>query len=163
MVGPLCTPILLFSKQPRVVETFQTLRAGMLLHEPPIGIPTPFSRKAPPLGWYKANWDAGVNRKKGRLGLGAVIWDHQGRMWASKSLTCHGFLDPTTAETMAATMAVQLCYEMGIMQVHLEGDAKNVVDDVNSMVLDESDKGHLMEDIRVALISLLAWEMGYVR
>jgi hypothetical protein len=48
------------------------------------------------------------------VGLGAIIRDHQGRKWASKSQTKRGFLDPTTAETMVALMAVQLCWEMGI-------------------------------------------------
>jgi hypothetical protein len=57
----------------------------------------------------KINWDAGVDIKNGRVGLGVVIRDHQGRMWASQSRTVRGFLDPKTGELLAALMAVHLC------------------------------------------------------
>ncbi|KAE8075715.1 hypothetical protein FH972_014408 [Carpinus fangiana] len=39
---------------------------------------------------------------------------------------------------MAALMAAQLCIEMGIRQVQLEGDAKNAIVAVNSGEPDES-------------------------
>ena len=96
------------------------------------------------------------------MGLGAVIRDHQGRVWATKSITQLGFLNPLAAEFLAAIMAVQLCNEMGIRQVQLEGDAKGVVDAVNSTLPDESGMGHLTEDLRVALRPFSAWEMEHV-
>jgi hypothetical protein len=78
------------------------------------------------------------------VGLGAVIGDHQGRMWAAKSLTRLGLLDPLAAETIVATMAAILCNEMGIRQVQPKGDAKEVVDAVNSSLPDDSGTaGHL--------------------
>ena len=48
------------------------------------------------------------------------------------------FWIPQAAETVAALMAAQLCIEMGIRQVQLEGDAKNVIVAVNSGEPDES-------------------------
>lgn len=48
-------------------------------------------------------------------------------------------------------MAVQLCMEMGIRQVQLEGDAKNVIVAMNSEEPDESGRGQLAEDIRSTL------------
>ncbi|XP_059436153.1 uncharacterized protein LOC132169082 [Corylus avellana] len=78
-------------------------------------------------------------------------------------MTRRGFLDPTSAETLAAIMAVQLCTEMGMKQVQLEGDAKVVVDAVNSLLPDESATGHLTKDLRIALHSFTSWELGYVR
>ena len=95
------------------------------------------------------------------IGLGAVIRDHHGIMCASKSPSRQGFLDLTTAEAIAALMAVQLRNELGIMRIQLEGDAKVVVDVVNSMEPDESCRGHLMVDIRSTLMTILSWEMGY--
>lgn len=45
----------------------------------------------------------------------------------------------------------------------MEGDAKNVVDAVYLRSPDESSRGHLIADILLALSSIPAWEMGYVR
>jgi ribonuclease HI len=78
------------------------------------------------------NWDATVGKNFGRLGLGAVIRDHNGFMCASKSLTRPGMLDPTAAKALAAIMAISLYNELGIRQVLLEGDARNVVEAVNN-------------------------------
>jgi hypothetical protein len=48
---------------------------------------------------------------------------------------------------MAALMATELCVEMGITKVQLEGDAKNVVSAVLSNDPDGSHRGQVIEDI----------------
>jgi hypothetical protein len=58
------------------------------------------------------------------------------------------FWIPQAAETVAALMAAQLCIEMGIRQVQLEGDAKNAIVAMNSGEPGESGRGQLTEDIR---------------
>ena len=45
----------------------------------------------------------------------------------------------------------------------MEGDAKIVIDVVNSRRQDESSKGHLIADILLGLSSFPSWEMIYVR
>jgi hypothetical protein len=52
---------------------------------------------------------------------------------------------------------------MGFRQFHLEGDAKIVVDAVNSGEEDRSWLGHLFEDIKGELNSLAGWKMTIVR
>jgi hypothetical protein len=101
----------------QAVDLFHMVGDGVSMQEISGGAPTPCLWKNPPVGWFKANWDAGVNKTTGRVGLGTVIWDHQGRVWAAKSITWLGFLNPLAAEFLAAIMAVQLCNEMGIGQV----------------------------------------------
>ena len=59
-------------------------------------------------------------------------------MWASKCKVKDGVLDVTTGEALAALMAAELCVEMGISNVQLEGDAKNVVTAVLATKPDES-------------------------
>ena len=68
-------------------------------------------------------------------------------MCVANSMSCQGFLDPIVAEAMAALMPAQLCNEVGLMRIQLEGDAQVVVDVVNSMELDEGCRGHLVADI----------------
>ncbi|KAC2936199.1 hypothetical protein FH972_008642 [Carpinus fangiana] len=66
---------------------------------------------------------------------------------AARSQTRHGFLDPTAAEAWAALLAVQFSKELGICQLQLEGDVKNVVAAVNAEGMDESGWGQITEDI----------------
>jgi hypothetical protein len=125
--------------------------------------PSSSTWKAPPQGWYKANWDAGIDRKKGRVGLGVIIRDHTRIIWAAKSQTRHGFLDPTIAEAWAVLMVVQLCNKMGITRIQFEGDAKNVINVVKADGSDDCGWGQITEDILFSLQSIPQWEMGYSR
>ncbi|XP_059446504.1 uncharacterized protein LOC132178058 [Corylus avellana] len=143
------------------MEVFQALRSGSKIPHPPADHPTINPWRAPPNGWFKANWDARVNRRKGCVGIGVVIRDHQGKMWASKCQTRPGLLDPLAAEAVASFMAAQLCLEMGIRQVQLEGDAKTLVDIINSDEADESGRGQLIADIRLILRAIPCWEMRF--
>ena len=88
--------------------------------------------KAAPLGFLMANWDASIDSKRGRMGVGVTVRDHFGRVWASKCMVWEGFLDPTSTEAMGATKAALFCKELGMERIQLEGDAKLVIDAVNS-------------------------------
>lgn len=112
--GPFLHPSRIVQQATQAMEVFQALRSGSKITPPPADHPTINPWMAPPNGWFKANWDAGVNRRKGCVGIGVVIRDHQGKMWASKCQTCPGLLDPPAAEAVASFMAAQLCLEMGI-------------------------------------------------
>ncbi|XP_059441991.1 uncharacterized protein LOC132174335 [Corylus avellana] len=157
--GDFLHPNILIQQATRAVNLFHLVWDEVVLQEFVSDAPTQCNWKNPPIGWFKANWDAGVNQHSGRVGLGVVIRDHQGKMWVAKSMTRLGFLDPTLAETMV----VRLCTKMGMKQVQLEGDAKVVVDAVNSLLLDKSATGLLTEDLCIALCSFSSWELGYVR
>ena len=52
-------------------------------------------------------------------------------MVAAKCFTRKGCPSPLVAEALAALLAIQLCKEMGLSQVHFEGDSKSVVDTMN--------------------------------
>jgi hypothetical protein len=98
-------------------EKFQEVLAGRKPQQnsnEDISLPT---WTAPPHDCLKANWDAGFDRKQGKMGLGVVIRDQRGKMWASKCQTREGYLDSTTGEAMAALMAAELCAAMGIRKV----------------------------------------------
>ncbi|XP_059454982.1 uncharacterized protein LOC132185194 [Corylus avellana] len=153
-------PIVLFKQALQAIELFQTLTARRQTNWVSMAESSDTAWTVPPPGWFKANWDTSVDIKQGRVGLGAVLGDHQGKMWAAQSQTRHGFLDPSAVEALGALLAVQLCMEMGIQQVQLEGNAKNVIMAVNS---DESSRGQLPTDIRSSLRAISVWEMRYLR
>jgi hypothetical protein len=73
-------------------------------------------------------------------------------LWPKRGGRVH--LSKISAEAMAVLLAIQLCREMGFTRVHLEGDAKVVVDAVNYVDVDKSWMGH-SDDIKVELNSLV--------
>jgi hypothetical protein len=85
----------------------------------------------PPIGWCKANWDVAFNKELQRVGVGVIVRDNNGRVLAAKSFTKRGVLKPLIGETMASYYAAQLCNQLGLQKVILEGDAKTVVEAIN--------------------------------
>ena len=70
------------------------------------------------------NFDAAVDKKGERIGLGTIIRNHLGDLVAMKSLTRVGLFEPAAAEALAAAMAVQPARELGLSQINMEGDAE---------------------------------------
>lgn len=118
---------------------------------------------APPAGCLKANWDVAIDREAGRVGMGVVVRDCEGRVKAAKSLTKLGNIDPTMGEAMAAFQAVSLCQALGVPTLILEGDALRVVNALNSKDIDYSKMGHIVEDTRQLLQSIPQWSCCYVK
>jgi hypothetical protein len=63
---------------------------------------------------------------------------------------------------MVALMAAELCMEMGISKVQLEGDAKNVISAIISNDPDDNHRGQVIEDIRQTLCAVPCWEARHV-
>lgn len=82
----------------------------------------------PPCGFLKINWDAALDLVKQRTGIGVVIRDEVGGFYAAQAKAIPFVMDPSMAEALGAWIAVKLGCELGLSQVHLEGDAVNVVE-----------------------------------
>lgn len=67
----------------------------------------------PPAGWVLVNWDAALDKERGRVGMGVLLQDHTGKMLIAKCLTRRGYLSPEDAEAMAAITATQMCRTWG--------------------------------------------------
>lgn len=90
-----------------------------------------------------------------------TIWKEY--IYAAKCITRPGCVDPLTAEATAAVYALRFCKDMGLHNICLEGDAKLVVDAVNSGEANWSRIGHLMEDLKMLLCTFTQWEVRHVR
>ena len=66
-----------------------------------------------------------------------------------------GLLDPTAAEALAAFQAVQLCKDLVLTHIILEGDAKLVVDAVKVSTHNWCRFGQMIDDIRTVLHSFI--------
>ena len=56
----------------------------------------------PPVEWCKVNWDVAFQQDIGRLGVGVIVQDHNGRVLAASSFTKRGVMDKKTRETIAS-------------------------------------------------------------
>jgi ribonuclease HI len=97
-----------------------------------------------------------------------VVWslvfrDSRGNLLVACCVTKKGCLEPAGAEALALLLAIQTCREMGYSKLHLEGDAKAVIDAVQSTEVDRSWMGHLIEDAKVELQAVLHWQLTFVR
>jgi ribonuclease HI len=72
-------------------------------------------------------------------------------------------LDPTTAEATAALHAVELCRDVGIQNLILEGDSLAVVKAIESRVQTNHYYGQIIEDIRVVLSSRRSWSVRHTK
>ena len=123
----------------------------------------PSGWSAPSPGWVKANWDAALDPKGGRMGYGAVVQDHTRHVIAACSMVQTGFLSPESAKARAALMALHLCKDMGFTQIQLEGDALRVIEAVRDTAESRSRIGNLVADIQAALQEFTHWQIDYVR
>jgi ribonuclease HI len=118
--------------------------------------------RPPAEGILKANWDAAINGKGGKMGMGVVIRNNNGKFCAAKSSFINGCFDPTVAEALAATHAINFCKELGIQRLQLEGDAKNVVNAIISREENWSRMGHIIDDAKKLLEGFQHWEINFV-
>lgn len=102
----------------------------------------------PPLtSTVKINWDAYINERDGRIGVGLVARDAFGMMLGARCVSRCLCMDPLTAEAMAALFAVQFCIEVGFFDVVFEGDAHTVIKEINSQPPHLSRIRHFIESI----------------
>ncbi|XP_059451224.1 uncharacterized protein LOC132182029 [Corylus avellana] len=117
---------------------------------------------APNRDWYKANWDAAFENSTGRMGIGVVVRDDRGRVVVTLSKPRMGSFEPTTGEAYAAFHAMCMCRNLGIQCLYLEGDAKLIVDAINSSTKTCSRYDHIVEDSRSILNTFPKWKCGFI-
>uniref|UniRef100_A0A8I7BI56 RNase H type-1 domain-containing protein n=1 Tax=Hordeum vulgare subsp. vulgare TaxID=112509 RepID=A0A8I7BI56_HORVV len=108
--------------------------------------------KPPDEGWVKVNSDGAVSRRgEGGCGGGDVLRDHHGAFLAA---SCHHFptfTDPISAEIHACRRALQVATEINATRVHIELDAKEVVDMLNNPAKNLSVLGPWIQEIKTSM------------
>ena len=118
--------------------------------------------KKPPIGVLKINWDAALDPQTGKIGLGTLARDHEGRVLAMTSSIRQQVGQPTTAETLAAWQAVLFGIQLGATYLELEGNALEVVHDLNSPEQSWGRNGPVSNDIKLLLQNFNAWKVSHV-
>jgi hypothetical protein len=109
--------------------------------------------KPPPMGVLKSNWDAAVDGRGKRIGIGVIVRDHDGGAMAmlSETQTMDFIQDPATAEALAARRAAELSLSLGIRKLILEGDSLQIVRAIQEPTGGQHMYGLIIEDTKILL------------
>lgn len=80
----------------------------------------------------KVNWDATVETKAKRVGIGAIVGDLEGAILVIICAKIDSFFQHSMAKTIAVRRAIELCVELSFSSVISEGDAQAVIKVFNS-------------------------------
>ncbi|XP_041027956.1 uncharacterized protein LOC121267920 [Juglans microcarpa x Juglans regia] len=119
--------------------------------------------KPPNQPFVKVNFDAAFDKTNGRAGMGIMIRDHASNLQASLTASRDNTNSVFQAEGEALYRAMDLCLELGPYHVIFEGDAKEVIDAVNSKKKkDNTWLGQLTEDLQQFLVRNPTWQLNFV-
>jgi ribonuclease HI len=104
--------------------------------------------KSPPSNVVKLNWDAGLNVKEGRIGLGFIGRDTCGNCLVARSMSLEIQINAPTAEALATIYAINFCRELGHTNIIFEGDALQVIKAIESEGPYLTSYGHLIDCIQ---------------
>lgn len=99
---------------------------------------------APANGWLKINFDGALFKELKAVGVGVVIRNHLGEVMAALSERLPFWVDSDCAEAYAATKAVELARDLGLTDIHLEGDSLRIVKALREEAEFMSEYGHIL-------------------
>jgi ribonuclease HI len=116
----------------------------------------------PDAGFIKLNWDAALDVRQNRMGVGIIARDELGKVRATLSTALPYIQNPSVAEAFGARRAVEFARERGFSSIVIEGDSREVV-----LALGNSGDccvsyGDIISDVRALLSSFPHWKIAHV-
>ena len=90
--GNFTHPNIVYREAMKSIEEFQKARTEEHPTNDAPNIHNQVRWRAPGSGWYKANWDVGIDRENERLGVGIVVRNLEGLVIGVRSITKPGYL-----------------------------------------------------------------------
>lgn len=109
------------------------------------------------------NCDAAIDKNKGLTGFGVIARYNEGNVLAAKCSSKSICFEPVMAESWAGFQAVMFCKEIDLFDIVLEGDALQVVKEINSDNPTLSKHGHFIDGIKSELGFLRSYSVIHVR
>jgi hypothetical protein len=117
----------------------------------------------PPKNIIKINWDASLDAAKKIIKIEIIARDEKGKFLTAISKQESIEVELVVTETFAALTAITMCLEQNFQDVIFEGDALQVVKEVNSDKHCNNYYGHLVEDVKHGLKRLKSAKFSHVR
>ncbi|XP_041001599.1 uncharacterized protein LOC121247294 [Juglans microcarpa x Juglans regia] len=115
----------------------------------PLTYPSQTHQWLPPLlAVYKVNWDSAVDKVHCKVGIGAIFRDWEGRVIACMRMCRPIHLDPYLVEAFGALQSAIMAVDIGLKHIYLEGDALNVINDINGNKESWGQTGLLVHDVQ---------------
>lgn len=118
--------------------------------------------KKPRESYVKANWDASLNQKERKMGLGVIIRDEEGEVLVVVEGQQSNVDQPAVAESYALWKAMEVCRDLNMERVIFEGDAQLIVKAVNDLEEDRSVFGSIVEASKVLISLWKDWSVEFV-
>ncbi|XP_075653510.1 uncharacterized protein LOC142623911 [Castanea sativa] len=120
--------------------------------------------RPPEAGWYKVNVDAAVFKEVGNCGVGVVVRNEEGLLMGAMSKKIPFPLGPLEAEARAVEEGIGFAKDLGLNEVFIEGDAKNLMHaHANSdPKYTPSSIQKVMEGAKFRLQAFKSWKIGHV-
>ncbi|XP_059441892.1 uncharacterized protein LOC132174217 [Corylus avellana] len=145
------------------VENWCTFSKRIPKREVVLWPPSPAAWTKPPQGYTKINWDASVDKRQNRMGVGVVVRDHDGRALVMFGTSKEYVQDPSMAEAIAAREAVLLAQRLELRHIILEGDSLEIVQLLQKEEGCWSIYGQAVNDTKKRLHSWQGWGIQHVR
>jgi ribonuclease HI len=159
--GPVMPPTCLIKYAEDVLKDFN-LAKGTGRDNLQVSCPKQSKWQKPPQGMLKLNWDAAVDKGSKIMGVGIIIRDHNGEVCASSCSTRPYVVNPSVAEALGARQGVELCIELGIQSILLEGDAKEIVNAIAKGGVSLGCCGSIIDHTRSLLTQVHFWAVQHV-
>jgi ribonuclease HI len=91
------------------------------------------------------------------------VRDHSRFVIAAHGRQVYGQPEPIHAEAMGALMAAELCRDLDLLDIILEGDSLQVVQALRCMSQNWSPYGQIVEDARSVLYTRMSWIVSHVK
>lgn len=148
------------------LDSLEVFRTSILCTEAPDQPCAPQSAlpwKKPAIGVVKTNWNAAIDAENNHMGVGVIVRDAVGAVVASLCSVVPYIIDLVVAEAVALWKAVELCTELELPRLHLEGDCWEIV---QALLMEGTCwrwYGHLIEESRYQLDTFHDWSVSHTR
>lgn len=117
----------------------------------------------PPMDTLKVNVDAALFEDSIEMGLGMVLRDGNGQFLAARTIMVPGLLSVDIGEAMGFMEALSWIKEMRSGKTIIEGDAKIVIDAINSNDISRSSFGDYIEMCKSIIRETPNYSIAFVR
>jgi hypothetical protein len=103
-----------------------------------------------------------VYKRQKLIGVGIVARDSEGKVMAAMCSFQRYISDSSVAKAYGARLCAEFGLYLGLRFVILEGDALEIVEELNRVIEDEGNLGNLIGKTRLLLRSFDCWSVNHV-
>ncbi|XP_075636917.1 uncharacterized protein LOC142609190 [Castanea sativa] len=102
----------------------------------------------PPASVFKLNFDAAIFSDSNSFRVGAMIRNEKGEVMAAMSAKGPTVEDSEEAKILARRLGLEFAIDVGFLELVIKGDNANVMKSISSTGVNQSQLGHIIEDIQ---------------